>query len=81
MKTVGGEWLADNYIDKDLIEIAYNHNFGLGGSKRRADGSPRKARWYSDKTYEFVKKNDLDKLDDISDTVLIILAVRKQLGM
>ena len=66
-----------NYIDNNLVEIAYCHNFGLNGSKRRSDGTPRKCRWYSPSTYEFVKNNDLDKLDDLSDTILIILAVRE----
>lgn len=70
-------YIGQNYIEKDLVEICFNDAFGQDSSKRRKDGSIVQCRWYSKELYDFLKNNNIDKLDDLSDTILMMLTVRR----
>lgn len=65
----------NNYLDKDLIKVEYQNNFGLHSSKRGKDGKIHLCRFYSENTKNFVQKYDIEKLDDISDCLLMLLYV------
>lgn len=47
-------YVIHNFIDKDLIEIMYQSDFGLNSCKRNKNGSVRMCRFYTQKTKEFV---------------------------
>lgn len=70
-KVLGSQYVAENFIDKNKVMICYQSNFGKNGCRRKKDGSVPHCRWYTDKTYKFCVDNDLDKLDDLSDTILM----------
>lgn len=66
-------------IEQEKIKIVYlsKQSFGENGSKRR-DGKVRISKWYSDETTKFVTKYNIDKLDDIGDTILMIKSFLKK---
>lgn len=43
-----------NYIDRGLVEISYQQEFGKNSSKHNKNGSVKMCRWYSENTKKFV---------------------------
>ena len=77
-KILGAQYVFSHFFGN--IVIKYNDGFGVNTCKRKVGGGVSECGWYKQikGLWEFVQKHDLDKLDDISDVILMIYFVNRQ---